>query len=120
MRRVNSWFEPLLRNVSIQGNAGRRMSQVFVTKGYDRIEGGHTPRRHDPEKQSHHGAEEKGRENREQVDRRIPVQELRERELAERPEENAEDPADQAEHQRLDQELKQDIESGRTESLAHA
>ena len=48
------------------------------------------------------------------------MRDFRQRHGAKRAEQNADHPPDQAQHERFDQELEQDIESGGAERLAHA
>src|SRR2546429_30983 len=78
------------------------------------------PRRPDAEEQPHRGAEDEGKQNGEGRDQRIPVGQLRQHDGAARAEYHADHTAQQAEHQRFDQELEQDVEPGGAERLADA
>src|SRR5882762_9055678 len=78
---------------------------LFVSQGYDRIECGGPPCRPDPKEESHNRAEDERDDDGEEIDRRIPVHQRRERDRAQGAEDDAENPADEAQHQGLDEEL---------------
>src|SRR5256886_6154943 len=93
---------------------------LFVSQCHDRIQARRPAGRPDAEEQPYRGAEHEGEEDGERGNQRIPVREARQYDGASRAEYHADHAAQQAQHQRFDQELEHDVEPRGPERFADA
>src|SRR5436189_3619903 len=94
-----------------------QLTNSLVSERHDRIQTGRAPRGPDAEQYADHGGEDERGDDRQWGDDRVPLEEGAHCGCASAADERADEATQQAEHDRLDEELQEDVAARRAECL---